>query len=68
MVGYAFAFGEGNPFIGLTHFAAQGLTFGNYGMVFFQVMVLLLYFDETQNINVNLLISACRLMHTAQND
>ena len=39
MVGYAFAFGEGNPYIGLTHFAGQGLTFGNYGMVFFQVML-----------------------------
>ena len=32
------------------------------------LMVVLLYFDETQNVNVNMLISARRLTRTAQND
>ena len=31
-------------------------------------MEALLYFDETQNVNVNLLISAHRLTSTTQND
>ena len=32
------------------------------------LMKALLYFDKTQNVNVNLLISVRRLMCTAQND
>ena len=31
-------------------------------------MVLLLYFDEMQTVNVNLLISVRRLTHTPQNE
>ena len=36
-IGYGFAFGEGNSFIGYTHLFALDLTFQNYAMLFFQV-------------------------------
>ena len=45
----------------------------NYHFIIFTIFfkrtkATLLYFDEMQNVNVNLLISTCRLTHTAQND
>ena len=37
LVGYAFAFGEGNPFIGFSGFASIGMSHSEFTSVFFQV-------------------------------
>ena len=36
-MGYAFAFGEGSPYIGLTYFSCIGLDASDYSKFFFQV-------------------------------
>ena len=37
LVGYAFAFGEGNAFIGHSNFASVGMAHSEFTSVFFQV-------------------------------
>jgi hypothetical protein len=53
--GYALAFGEGSPFIGLNNFLAIDLSFRHYGMLFFQasdIFIKLQKFRSTYQKNV----------------